>query len=249
MPEFPYLDQMVWRFIPDRSAAAAAIESGQIQVSTYNGVSLADLDRLKSDKRFVVTTKGTEANAFNNTLEFNHRKKELGDIRVRRAIAHAIDVPFFLENFLYGQGKPATGPIPSTSKAFYPNDSKVPYAFDKKRSETLLDEAGYKRGAGGKRFSLRLTPLQNGEDVPLFATFVQQSLGDVGITVEIVNMDIAGALAAIYRDWNLTTTWPPAGTSIAATRRSRPPSGTAPAVRKARPGPTSGAGPPKASTS
>ena len=194
-PEYPYLDQIVWRFIPDRSAAAAAVESGQIQVSTYNGLSLADLDRLKLIDRFIVTTKGTEANAFNNTLEFNHRRKELADIRVRRAIAHAINVPFFLENFLYGQGKPATGPIPSTSTNFYPADSKVPYAFDKKKSEALLDEAGFKRGAGGTRFSLRLTPLQNGEDVPLFATFVQQSLGDVGIKVEIVNMDIAGALA------------------------------------------------------
>ncbi len=207
--DYPYLDKIVWRFIADRSAAAAAVESGQIQVSTYNGLSLADLDRLKTDKAFTVTTKGTEANAFNNTLEFNHRRKELSDVRVRRAIAHAIDVPFFLENFLYGQGKPATGPIPSTSPAFYPVDSKPPYPFDKKKAEALLDEAGYKRGAGGIRFSLRLVPIQNGEDVPLLATFMQQSLAGVGIRLEIVNLDIAGALAAVYKDWNfdLATGW------------------------------------------
>ena len=205
---FPYLDRMVWRFIPDRSAAAAAVESGQIQVSTYNGLPLADLDRLKSNPAFTVTTKGTEANAFNNTLEFNHRRKELSDVRVRRAIAHAINVPFFLENFLYGQGKPATGPIPSTS-SFYPPGSTFPYQFDKKKSEALLDEAGYKRGAGGVRFTLRLVPIQNGEDVPLLATFMQQSLGDVGIRLDVVNLDIAGALAAVYRDWNfdLATGW------------------------------------------
>ena len=72
-------------------------------------------------------------------------------MRVRRAIAHAIDVDFFIENFLYGQAKPATGPIPSSSSAFFPGN-KPPYPFDKKKSEALLDEAGYKRGADGIRF-------------------------------------------------------------------------------------------------
>ena len=204
----PYLDRIVWRFITDRSAAAAALETGQLQVSAYNGLTLSDLDRLKTDARFTVTTKGSEANAFNNTLEFNHRRKELADVRVRRAIAHAIDVPFFIENFLYGLGRPATGPIPSSSTAFYPGGGQ-PYAFDKRRSEALLDEAGYRRGAGGVRFSLRLVPIQNGEDVPLLATFIQQSLAAVGIRVEIVNLDIAGALSTVYRDWNfdLATGW------------------------------------------
>ena len=205
---FPYLDRIVWRFITDRAAAAAALETGQVQVTCYNGISLSDLDRLKGDPNYVVTTKGSEGNAFQNTLEFNHRRKELSDVRVRRAIAHAIDVPFFIENFLYGQGKPATGPIPSTSTGFF-SGNPPPYAFDRKRSAALLDEAGFKPAGGGIRFSLRLVPINNGEDVPLFATFIQQSLAAVGIRVEIVNLDTAGALAAVYKDWNfdLATGW------------------------------------------
>ncbi|MNW22008.1 Bacterial extracellular solute-binding protein, family 5 [compost metagenome] len=63
-------------------------------------------------------------------------------MRVRRAIVHAIDIDFFIENFLYGLGKPATGPIPSTSETFFPGGSKPPYPFDVKRAEALLDEAG-----------------------------------------------------------------------------------------------------------
>ena len=205
---FPYLDRVVWRFIIDRAAATAALETGAVQLSTYNALSLADLDRLKSDSRFTVSSKGLEANAFNNTLEFNTRRKELSDVRVRQAIAHAIDVPFFIENFIYGQGKPANGPIPSSSTAFY-TEGPPPYALDVKKSNALLDEAGYKRGAGGTRFSLKLVPIQNGEDVPLLATFIQQSLQQVGIRVEIVNLDNAGALATVYRDWNfdLATGW------------------------------------------
>lgn len=205
----PYLDRIVWRIITDKSAATAALETGQIQLSSYSQLTLSDLDRLAKNKDFLVTSKGLEANQFNNTLEFNFRRKEIADMRVRRAIAHSLDTAFFIENFLYGQGKPATGPIPSTSTAFYPDGSKVPYPFDKKRAEALLDEAGYKRGAGGVRFSLTLVPIQNGEDVPLLATFIQQSLGEVGIKVEIVNYDIAGALSAVYKDhkFDIATGW------------------------------------------
>lgn len=204
----PYLDRIVWRFISDRAAASAALEAGQVQISSYNGMALADLDRLKTDPRFTVSSRGLEANAFNNTLEFNHRRRELADPRVRKAIAHAVNVPFFVENFLYGQGRPAAGPIPSSSP-FFPEGARPPYPFDRRRSEALLDEAGFRRGAGGVRFSLRLVPLMNGEDVPLLATFVQQSLGQVGIRVELVNLDIAGALTRIYRDhdFDLATGW------------------------------------------
>ena len=206
--EFPYLDKIVWRVIADKSAASAALETGQIQLSTYSSLSLADYDRLKKDPRFDVSSRGIEANAFNNTLEFNVRRKELSDVRVRRAIAHAIDVPFFIENFLYGQGKPATGPIPSSSPAFYPGGG-VPYAYDLKKAEALLDEAGYKKGPDGTRFALKIVPIQNGEDVPLLATYIQQSLSKIGIKLEVVNLDIAGALSTVYRDWNfdLATGW------------------------------------------
>ena len=205
---FPYLDRIVWRIITDRSAATAAMETGAIQLSAYNGLPLADLDRLKTDNRFEVSSRGVEANVFNNTLEFNTRRKELADVRVRRALVHAIDVPFFLENFLYGLGKPATGPIPSSSTDFFPNNP-VPYPYDKAKAEALLDEAGYKRGAGGIRFSLRIVPIMNGEDVPLLATYIQQSLQQIGVRVEIVQLDIAGALTAVYRDWNfdIATGW------------------------------------------
>ena len=207
--DLPYLDRIVWRFITDKTAATAALESGQIHLSSYSQLPLADIDRLSRNPNFTVTAKGLEANQFNNTLEFNFRRKELADVRVRRAIAHAINIPFFIENFLYGQGKPATGPIPSTSTAFYPADSKVPYPYDKARAEALLDEAGYKRGAKGERFTLKLVPINNGEDVPLFATFIQQSLAQVGIKVEITNFDYAASLAAVYKEHNfdIATGW------------------------------------------
>jgi peptide/nickel transport system substrate-binding protein len=205
---FPYLDQIVWRIIPDQTAAAAAIEAGQIQISAEGALALADLDRLKKNPKFEVSSRGNEGNAVMNTIEYNFRTKELADHRVREAIIRSLDVPFFCENFLYGFAHPATGPIPSSSPKFYPKDTPQ-YPFDRKKAEALLDEAGYKKKAGGKRFSLRLLPAPWGEDITLWATYMQQSLKQVGIDVEIVRYDAAGWLKTVYNDWNfdLATGW------------------------------------------
>ncbi|GHV50127.1 peptide ABC transporter substrate-binding protein [Deltaproteobacteria bacterium] len=206
---FPYLDRIVWHVITDKSAAAAALETDKLQLAAYSSLTLSDTARLAKDPNLTFKTKGLEANQYNNTLEFNFRNPVVADIRVRRAIAHAINVPFFIENFLYGQGKAATGIIPSPSTAFYPKDSKQPYPYDRAKAEALLDEAGHKRDAKGQRFALKLVHLNNGEDVPLFATFIQQSLAELGIRVEIVNYDIAGALSAVYKthDFDIATGW------------------------------------------
>jgi len=204
----PYLDRIMWRFITDKAAAVAALEAGQILLSVYSSLALADLDRLKADSSFIVTTKGNEGNAVNNTIEFNFRRKELADIRVRHAIAHAIDVDFFCKNFLYGFGKRGTGPIPSSSRSFY-TPGAPQYPFDRKKAEELLDQAGYGRGRDGTRFSLRLLPAPFGEDISLFSTFIQQSLQPIGIKIEIVRFDSAAYLTNVYRDWNfdLATGW------------------------------------------
>ena len=204
----PYLDRVVWRVVSDRSAAAAQMESGQLLFSPFSALSIADFTRLGRDPRFEVTTRGNEGNARTNTLEFNFRNPILADIRVRRAIAHALDIPFFIENFLGPFAKVGTGPIPTTSPDFYPANMPQ-YPFNRAQANRMLDEAGHRRGAGGVRFNLRLTPAPWGEDIALWSTFIQQSLNEVGIRVEIVRLDAAGFLRTVYNDWNfdLATGW------------------------------------------
>ncbi|ACF01426.1 ABC transporter substrate-binding protein [Rhodopseudomonas palustris] len=208
-PNAPYLDRIVWKVITDRAAAAAQLEAGGLQLSPFSGLTISDMARLGKDKRFIVSTKGNEGNARTNTIEFNFRRKELSDIRVRRAIAHAINVPFFIENFLGDFAKLGTGPIPSTSTDFYPGPNTPQYPYDKQKAIALLDEAGLKPGAGGNRLSLRLLPAPWGEDISLWATFIQQSLGEVGIQVEVVRNDGGGFLKQVYDEhaFDLATGW------------------------------------------
>jgi peptide/nickel transport system substrate-binding protein len=208
-PNAPYLDRIVWRVITDRAAAAAQMEAGELHYSPFSGLTNSDMARLGKDKRFIVSTKGNEGNARTNTIEFNFRRKELSDVRVRRAIAHAINVPFFIENFLGDFAKLGTGPIPSTSTDFYPGPNTPQYPYDKAKAAALLDEAGFKPGAGGTRFSLRLLPAPWGEDISLWSTFIQQSLSEVGIPVEIVRNDGGGFLKQVYDEhaFDLATGW------------------------------------------
>ncbi|MGJ5093622.1 ABC transporter substrate-binding protein [Bradyrhizobium oligotrophicum] len=208
-PNAPYLDRIVWKVITDRAAAAAQMEAGELHYSPFSGLTISDMARLGKDKRFIVSTKGNEGNARTNTLEFNVRRKELADVKVRRAIAHAINVPFFIENFLGDFAKLGTGPIPSTSTDFYPGANTPQYPYDKAKAAALLDEAGYKPGAGGTRFSLRLLPAPWGEDISLWSTFLQQSLGEVGIAIEIVRNDGGGFLKQVYDEhaFDLATGW------------------------------------------
>ncbi|WP_316160139.1 ABC transporter substrate-binding protein [Bradyrhizobium sp. SZCCHNRI20481] len=208
-PNAPYLDRIVWKVITDRAAAAAQMEAGELHYSPFSGLTISDMARLGKDKRFIVSTKGNEGNARTNTLEFNVRRKELADVRVRRAIAHAINVPFFIENFLGDFAKLGTGPIPSTSTDFYPGANTPQYPYDKAKAAALLDEAGYKPGPGGSRFSLRLLPAPWGEDISLWSTFLQQSLGEVGIAIEIVRNDGGGFLKQVYDEhaFDLATGW------------------------------------------
>ncbi|MBR0675556.1 ABC transporter substrate-binding protein [Roseomonas alkaliterrae] len=205
----PYLDRIVWRVVGDRAAAAAQMEAGQILFAPYSSLSIADMQRLGRDPRFEATTRGNEGNVRTNTLEFNFRNPVLADIRVRRAIAHSLNVPFFIENFLGPFAKPGTGPIPSVSTDYYPGPDMPQYRFDTALANRLLDEAGHRRGAGGVRFTLRLHPAPWGEDIALWSTFIQQSLGQVGIRIEIVRLDAAGYLRTVYREhaFDLATGW------------------------------------------
>lgn len=195
----PALDQIIYRVLPDAGARAAALETGDIQLTAFSAVPLTDLDRLDAIDGISVIPTGYEGITYNTTLEINHRTEELANPLVRQALAHAIDRDFLVEVVFLGYAIAANGPVPPTDTVFHNADAPT-YAFDTARAEELLDEAGYPRGDDGTRFSLRLRP------APWFAQtrdtgdYVRQALSAVGIDVEIVTADPGGHIAAVYTD-------------------------------------------------
>ena len=152
-------------------------------------------------------------------VEINHRRKELADLKVRQAIAHAIDKDFVVKTIFLGYAAAATGPVPRNDKQFYTADVPT-YAFDVAKANALLDEAGYTRGADGKRFALKLLPAPYFNETKQFGDYLRQALAEVGIDAELVNDDSAAHQKAVYTDhaFDLAVA-PPV---FRATRRFRP---------------------------
>jgi peptide/nickel transport system substrate-binding protein len=195
----PHLDKIVFRIIPDAAARAAAFETGEVQLAGFSSVPLNDVQRLTAGGNLLTETHGYEFFAPVFLLEFNLKNPYLREKKVRQAISHAIDRDALVKNVWFGFGKPATGPVPSVLKRFYTD--KVPkYPYDTKRAEQLLDEAGFKRGAGGMRFKITHDFLPYGSDYQRTAEFIKQSLGKVGIDVEIRSQDIGAFLRRVYTD-------------------------------------------------
>ncbi|MGF1625809.1 MAG: ABC transporter substrate-binding protein [Alphaproteobacteria bacterium] len=199
-PGQPHLDEIVFRLLPDAGAKAAALETGDIHLTAFSAVPLYELERLDAIEGLSVYTEGYEGITYQVTVEINHRRAELADSRVRRAMRMAIDSAFIVDTVFLDYGATAsTGPIPRTATDFY-SDAATPPGFDPAAAEALLDEAGYPRGEDGTRFALRLRPAPWFEQTRATGDYVRQALREVGIAVDVVTADPAGHLAAVYTD-------------------------------------------------
>ncbi|MBS7701740.1 ABC transporter substrate-binding protein [Chelatococcus asaccharovorans] len=199
----PYLDGIVYRFVFDPLTQVAGIETGEVHL-TPTGVPLSELDRLRRNPQLGIETRGF---GYNNTivrLEFNLDHPHLSDLRVRQAIAHAIDVETIASTAYQGQATPLYGPVSPGLAAFY--DPNLPrYAVDPARAEALLDEAGLRRGADGVRFEVFLDPVQPTGPIRQTADYIAQALGKIGIRVTIRGQDFATYVRRIYtaRDFDI----------------------------------------------
>ncbi len=192
----PYLDAIIVRIIPDQGATATAFETGELDIGFFNPVALGDLKRLTSLPNLAVETKGYTYFGAQYLLELNLRNEYLKDVRVRRAMMHAIDRHFLVNDVWFGYGKVATGPIPSTVKQYYSAD--VPqYPFDVAKANAILDDAGYKRGPNGMRFRISQTyPMVS--EIPRTAEYLKQALAKVGIDVEMRVVDLGTLIRNVY---------------------------------------------------
>ena len=179
----PYLDRVIFNITPDNQSLMLGMERGEVHMVPFVTVP-TDLRRLKDDKNITLTDKGYEGIGPINWLAFNLDKKPLSDIKVRKAIAHAIDKNFITKALMGGFATIDNGPIVPTS----PLASKdlVTYPYDLKKASALLDEAGYKVGSDGERFKLTIDYLPNVDDQQkTVAEYVRGQLKKIGITVEV----------------------------------------------------------------
>lgn len=196
----PYLDGVVFRFIPDAAARTVALEAGEIDVALGSSIPLSNLNRFRDKQRYAINLDDGRYLATIFLTQFNVRKPYFGDKRVRQALAYAIDRNALLKVVFLGYGKPATGPVPSSVINYYSPDTRQ-YPFDLKKAATLLDEAGLKPGKDGKRLKITLDyDGGGGVNASRPAEFIKQSLARVGVEVELRAGDTATYLRRVFTD-------------------------------------------------
>ena len=202
----PYLDGIVMLAIPDGAGRAAALETGEALLGGDNPVPLNDVARLSRLPRLAAERRGY--NSVNNIhfAEFNLRRPQFQDARVRRAIGMAINRELIARNIWFGEGQASTGPVPRSMAPFYTPDVP-PLPFDVAGANRLLDEAGAARGAGGVRFRMTMDWAPYGDAIQRTGEYVRQALRPLGIEVELRSSDLPGWLRRVYtdNDFDMTT--------------------------------------------
>ena len=197
----PYLDRVIFKVVPDTASRAAALETGEVLYAPYDAVPFGDVERLKREPSLRLETRGYDYHSQFYMVQFNLRNPYLANPQVRYAIAQAIDSKKLVDTVWYGFGKPSTGPVPSSVKAFYTPDVRR-FPFDPAAADKLLDAAGYPRKADGTRFELSLDFTAVGDVTANSAEFIRQNLKKVGIAVKLNNLDDPSYLRKVYKDYD-----------------------------------------------
>lgn len=188
------LSSATFKFISDPAAAVAALMAGDVDAfANFPAPEL--LPQFESDPRFTVVIGTTEGETI---LATNNAREPFNDIRVRRAMAHAIDRAAIIEGAMFGYGTPIGSHFAPHHPAYIDLTGTYPLNLDKARA--LLADAGYPNGF---KATLKLPP-------PSYARrggeILASQLAKIGIELEIIPVEWAQWLEQAFKgkDYDLT---------------------------------------------
>lgn len=188
------LDRATFKFISDPTAAFAAVMAEDVHV--FAGFPAPEnLPQFDADPRFSVIVGSTEGETI---LSTNNSQAPFNDVRVRKALAHAIDRQAIIDGAMFGYGTP----IGTHFAPHHPDyvDLTANSAYDPELAKSLLAEAGF---PDGFTTTLKLPP-------PSYARrggeIIAAQLREVGIETEITNLEWAQWLEQVFtgKDFGLT---------------------------------------------
>jgi peptide/nickel transport system substrate-binding protein len=190
----PALDKVTFKFISDPTAASSAVQAGDVDVfSAFPAPEL--LDQFKSDPRFQVIVGSTQGETI---LAMNNAHPPLDNVKVREAIAHALNRKEIIDGAQFGYGTPIGSFFPPGDPAYI--DLTSISNFDPDKSKQLLADAGVK----DLSLTFKVPPAAYARAA---APIIQQELANVGIKVNVVNVEWADWIANVFQgayDYDLT---------------------------------------------
>ena len=187
----PYLDQVIYRIIPDSNALLAAQQKGDVDMRY---AMTADQVAIVSALPDWTVTHTPSYSVFHFTI--NTADPIMSDVRVRQALTYALDKKGITQTILKGLVEPSWSPLTPASWAFDANVTKFDYNPDK--AKQLLDDAGWKlnpasgvREKDGKPLAFAITNISGDAERLQIVQIAQQQWKAVGAQVDINLVDAA----------------------------------------------------------
>ncbi len=211
-----YIDEVVMRIIPDQSTQFMELKSGNLDLINLSPqqylYQTQEQGWAQNYRKFQYVSSGY---AF---LGYNLKSPLFRDVRVRRALLHAIDKDEIVRGVLAGLGMATGGPYKPGTWAF--NERIPANEFDPAKAKALLAQAGWTRpkpdgplvDAHGTPFAFTILTNQGNSQRIKAAIIIQSHLKDLGIKVEIRTVEWAafikefvdkGRFDAVMLSWNI----------------------------------------------
>jgi peptide/nickel transport system substrate-binding protein len=184
----PKIDKIVYRYIPSAASRELAFSKGELDL-TYGTRQQQWVERMRKEKGIIVDV---FAPGELRTLHMNMNQKPFDDIRVRKAVAHAINRDEIIAFMGADVSQPAFSVVPNGYLGH--TDDVVRYPYDPEKAKALLKEAGYPDGFATKAIISKRPPLL----APM--QIIQEQLRRVGITLDLEVVEHATYHAQIRED-------------------------------------------------
>lgn len=175
------IDRLVFSITPDASIRYAKLEKNECQVMPFPNP--ADLPRMRENKDINLMQKAGLNTGF---LAFNTQKAPLDNVKVRQALALAINKPAIIEAVFHGTGTAAKNILPP---GVWSADADLKdYDYDPEKAKALLKEAGF---TNGMTIDLWAMPVQRpyNPNAKRMAEMIQADWAKVGVTAKVVTFE------------------------------------------------------------
>ncbi|WP_299533148.1 ABC transporter substrate-binding protein [uncultured Streptomyces sp.] len=203
----PKFDELVFRYYKDQDAAVAALRKGEVSfVAGSPSLTPAQADSLKDapdikvnegpGRRFYALATNPGARTKDGE-KFGDGNPALLDQKVRQALFLAVDREAIIEKVFQGHAEPGEGYIPPRyGDYFWQPSAGQALAHDPARAAALLDEAGYRKNADGKRtgkdgkpLDLRILCHATDPNDKAIGKYLQEWWGELGIGLKVDCLD------------------------------------------------------------
>jgi len=173
----PYLDGVEWLKIADPMVRLASFKAGEVDVIT--GVTPKDAKDLKASGKYNISA--NYAGFIGLAFDARSPNTIFADVRLRKAVAYAIDTKAIIEALGYGYREFINQVAPPTAWGY--NSKIVGYPYNPEKAKALLAEAGYPKG-----FNTKIISPPTPDTIDQYS-LVQAQLASVGINAEIEKVD------------------------------------------------------------